>query len=91
MKRYRSRAEIVAQILGAIANDERACISNKGISKTRIMFKAFLSYSQLNEYLSLLTQKEMIEFDQTTQTFKLTKKGHRFLMAYEELSRDIKL
>ena len=40
--KYRSRTEIVAMILEA---------ANGGATKTRIMYKAFLSYAQLREYL----------------------------------------
>ena len=49
----RSQTEIVAMILDA-ANGE-------GETKTRIMYFAFLSYNQLNEYLSLLIENNLIE------------------------------
>ena len=41
--KYRSRTEIVSMILEA---------ANGGATKTKIMYKAFLSYAQLKEYLS---------------------------------------
>jgi predicted transcriptional regulator len=43
--KYRSRTEIVGNILDA---------ANGGATKTKIMYKAFLSYVQLKEYLSVL-------------------------------------
>jgi predicted transcriptional regulator len=47
----RSRTEIVESILDA---------ANKGgETKTRIMYFAFLSYNQLNEYLSLQMHNEL--------------------------------
>ena len=47
----RSRTEIVAMILDA---------ANKGgETKTKIMYFAFLSYNQLNEYLSLLIEQSI--------------------------------
>jgi len=44
----RSRTEIVAMILGAA--------NGGGTAKTKIMYFAFLSYNQLNEYLSVLIE-----------------------------------
>jgi predicted transcriptional regulator len=43
--KYRSRTEIVSNILDA---------TNGGAIKTKIMYTAFLSYAQLKEYLSVL-------------------------------------
>ncbi|HKG71457.1 MAG TPA: winged helix-turn-helix domain-containing protein [Nitrososphaeraceae archaeon] len=55
--RYRSRTEIITQIL-EIVNDGSSSSSrfgDGGVSKTKIMYKAFLSYNQLKEYLAVLT------------------------------------
>ena len=65
--KYRSRTEIVSNILEA-ANGGRA-------TKTKIMYKAFLSYAQLKEYLSVLRENNLIEYLDGTQTFKTTEKG----------------
>jgi predicted transcriptional regulator len=43
--KYRSRTDIVATILD---------IANDGSTNTKIMYKAYLSYAQLKEYLSIL-------------------------------------
>jgi len=51
--KYRSRTEIVAMILEA---------ANGGATKTRIMYKAFLSYAQLREYLSVLIENNLLEY-----------------------------
>jgi predicted transcriptional regulator len=45
---YRSREDIVAAILD---------IAKHGAIKTRIMYRAFLSYPQLKEYLGMLLKK----------------------------------
>jgi predicted transcriptional regulator len=47
--KYRSRTDIVAQILEAA--------SGEGANKTKIMYKAYLSHDQLKEYLSILMEK----------------------------------
>ena len=48
----RSRTEIVAMILDAA--------NGGGETKTKIMYTAFLSYGQLNEYLSILIENNLI-------------------------------
>ena len=72
----RSRTEIVAMILDA---------ANKGgETKTKIMYFAFLSYNQLNEYLSLLTENNLIEYLDGTRTFRTTERGLNFLKMHNE-------
>ena len=77
--KYRSRTEIVGNILEA---------ANGGTTKTKIMYKAFISYNQLKEYLSVLIENNLLEYIDRTQTFKTTEKGLFFLKmhnAIEEL------
>ena len=64
--KYRSRTEIVSMILEA---------ANGGATKTKIMFKAFLSYAQLREYLSVLIENNLLEYLEGMQTYKTTEKG----------------
>ncbi len=75
--KYRSRTEIVSNILDA-ANGGRA-------TKTKIMYKAFLSYAQLKEYLSVLRENNLIEYLDGTQTFKTTEKGLNYLKMQNEM------
>jgi predicted transcriptional regulator len=74
----RDRPEIIRQILD-IAN------GTVDITKTKLMFKAFLSYRQLKDYLMLLTERDMLRSDSITQTYKITEKGLRFLKLYKQL------
>lgn len=48
-------------------------------TKTRIMYTSFLSYGQLQEYLSMLISNNLISFDKTLQTYSTTEKGLIFL------------
>jgi predicted transcriptional regulator len=48
--KHKNRTEIIASVLEAVKGD--------GVSKTRIMFTAYLPYEQLNEYLNELLGKE---------------------------------
>jgi predicted transcriptional regulator len=72
----RSRTEIVSSILDA---------ANGGITKTKIMYIAFLSYNQLNEYLSILIENNLIEYLDGTKTFKTTEKGLNYLKMHNEI------
>ena len=49
--KYRSRTDIVGLILEAA--------NGGGATKTRIMYKAFLSYAQLKEYLTVLLKQSI--------------------------------
>ncbi len=75
--RYRSRTEIVSMILEA---------GNGGATKTRIMYKAFLSFAQLREYLSLLVENNLLEYLEGAKIYKTTEKGLNFLKMHNEIS-----
>ena len=74
--KYRSRTEIVGNILDA---------ANGGATKTKIMYKAFLSYGQLKEYLSVLIENNLIEYRDGTRKFKTTEKGLNFLKMHNAI------
>jgi predicted transcriptional regulator len=72
----RSRAEMLATMLKA---------ANEGTTKTKIMYSAFLSYSQLKDYLDILIENNLIEIIEGTQTYKTTEKGLNFLKMNNEI------
>ncbi len=74
--KYRSRTEIVSMILEA---------ANGGATKTKIMYKAFLSYAQLKEYLSVLIENNLLEYSEGVQTYKTTEKGFNLLKMHNEI------
>ena len=74
--KYRSRTEIVSMILDA---------ANGGATKTRIMYRAFLSYAQLREYLSILIENNLLEYLEGSQTYKTTEKGLNLLKMHNEI------
>ena len=78
--------EIVAQILQVVNDNNNN--GNDGIgggaSKTKIMYKAFLSYAQLKEYLLLVTESGMLQYDKLTYTYRMTEKGLKFLKICNE-------
>lgn len=75
--KYRSRTEIVATILESI---------RAGSTKTKIMYRAYLSYSQMKEYLQFLLKSNLMEYESGSQIYRITDKGIQFLRAYEEIS-----
>ena len=60
--------------------------ANGGTTKTKIMYLAFLSYNQLNEYLSLLIENNLIEYLDGTNKFKTTEKGLNLLKIHNEMA-----
>jgi predicted transcriptional regulator len=87
-KVYRGRYLIIAQMLSTI-NESDA----KDATKTSIMYKSFLSYAQLKEYLSFLLEKGLIdEISQQIKSgvgekciYKITEKGLRLLQISNEI------
>ena len=74
--KYRSRAEIVAMMLDSMT---------AGATKTKIMYKAFLSYTQLKEYLSYMAENYLIRYEEGTQLYKITDKGKKYRHVYTEI------
>jgi len=62
-----------------------------GAGRTKIMYRAFLSYTQLKKYLQALTERGLLSYDADTQTFKTTRKGLRFLDTYNQIYDAIKI
>jgi predicted transcriptional regulator len=76
--KYRSRNDIISEILDTA--------NGGGATKTKIMYQAFLSYAQLKEYLTALTESGLLSYDAYTRKFKTTEKGLRFLESYNQIS-----
>lgn len=76
----RSEKEIILRILEAVAAVNRT--NNNGITKLRIMYAVFISYSQLTEYLTLLVKRAYLEYDHATNLYRVTEEGSGFLDRY---------
>jgi len=78
-QKRRDRLYIIAEIL-KIAED--------GSLKTQIMYKANLSFSQLNEYLSFLLRMKLLEIqkEERKKFYVTTDKGEEFLNKYGEIN-----
>jgi predicted transcriptional regulator len=75
----RDRLSIIADIL-TTAKD--------GSLKTQIMYKANLSFAQLNEYLSFLIEIHLLKIqkDEVKKIYNTTDKGNKYLEKYNEIS-----
>ncbi|WP_415282282.1 winged helix-turn-helix domain-containing protein [Candidatus Nitrososphaera sp. FF02] len=78
--KYRSRMDIAAAILE---------IAQGGAIKTRIMYKAFLSFPQLKEYLELLLDGGLLEYVEEEKEYYTTEKGKQFLKMYKDVGQMI--
>ena len=79
---YRDRVDTIKLILEA---------ANGGsVTKTMIMYKAFLSHDHLQEYLLILTENDLLCYDKVMRTFQTTEKGIAFLQAYNEMGQILK-
>jgi len=68
----RSRSEIYRSILETVNADE-------GTSRTKLMYKSYLSFSQLKEYLRTLQESGLIDYEVGMRCYRITEKGMRLL------------
>ena len=82
-RKRRDRLYIIAEILD---------ISKDGVLKTQIMYKANLSFSQLNDYLKFLVNVNFLEAKEIDGRiiYKTTEKGLRYLDNYKEILQLLK-
>ena len=95
----RSKMEVVFDILeiadieGSFAGhyyDNNEHHTGRGVIQTEIMNKSRLSYNQLQAYLKVLTENDLLSFDSATRKFKITQKGRRFVQLYNKMSDLVK-
>jgi predicted transcriptional regulator len=76
--KYRSKIDLIAQMLE---------VASEGpVLKTKIMYGALLSQSQLKGLLSLTLDAALLAHNKDEQTYQITQKGLRFLEKYNELA-----
>jgi predicted transcriptional regulator len=76
--KYRSRTEIIDSMLRSVGS---------GATKTHIMYRAYMSYSQLKEYLDLLEERGLLVFDSGTKLYSVTPKGLEFMNISERIEQ----
>jgi len=78
-RKRRDRLYIIAEIL---------TIAKGGCLKTQIMYRANLSFAQLNEYLSFLIKMDLLKVknENRRNMYKTTGKGEKYLEKYKDLA-----
>lgn len=78
VRKRRDRLHIIAEVLE---------VSKNGALKTQIMYRVNLSFAQLNEYLNLLLDLELLQesVENSKTVFKTSGKGDTYLQHYYKL------
>lgn len=74
--KYRGKEEIIAEIVTELVKEPK--------SRTRIMYRASLSFTQLKSYIAVLTKTGLIE--ENNHLFSITEKGKKWLEAWNILN-----
>jgi predicted transcriptional regulator len=79
----RDKLFIIAEILD---------IAKDGSLKTQIMYRANLSFTQLNEYLKFMLKISLLDkvLQNDKETYRATEKGMDFLQRYREITELLK-
>ena len=79
----RDKLFIIAEILE---------IAKEGSLKTQIMYRANLSFTQLNDYLNFMLRISLLEkiLQNDRETYRATDKGVDFLQRYREITELLK-
>ena len=85
MKDVETRLDMVSQIL-EVANSS----SGDGATKNRLMYEVSLGHAQLDEYVMMLTERDLLHYDRQMHTLRITEKGLRFLKTYNQMYDIIK-
>ena len=72
--KYRDRTDIVAKIL--------QLASDRPVTKTRLMYMAFLPHEYMKSLIPILVENDLLGFDKQTHQFHTTPKGLRYLELY---------
>ncbi|MEM5834299.1 MAG: winged helix-turn-helix domain-containing protein [Candidatus Aenigmatarchaeota archaeon] len=72
----REEFKIIADILS---------LASRPINKTHIMYKANLSFTQLERYLRRVLSCGLLEQKNSPITYQITEKGKRFLKIYHQM------
>ena len=74
----RSRINILSSILESAIGGE---------TRIKIMYKSYLSYAQLREYLSILLKSSLLEYEEGREIYRTTKKGLRYMATCEKIDK----
>jgi predicted transcriptional regulator len=79
--KYRSRTDIIASIL------QSAGTETNGVGVTRLMYSSFLSYKQVNQYLQVLKENALLNYNATSKKYIISAKGLKFMELYSKIEK----
>jgi predicted transcriptional regulator len=77
---YRDRTELVASVLEVV--------NGRSLNASQIMYRSFLSYAQMKQYVSILIDAGLIrtyQEENRRRTYRITDKGLMFLHLHNQL------
>ena len=80
-----TRLDMVSQILEVVNSS-----SSDGATKNKLMYELSLSHAQLDEYVMILTERDLLHYDRQMHALRITEKGLRFLKTYNQMYDMIK-
>lgn len=78
-RRYRSRMQIIAEILSAASQE------TGGLNQCRLMYRSFLSFAQTKDYFTNMVTDSLLEYNDQTKKFTVTDKGFTYLENYRKM------
>jgi len=79
--KYRSRTDIVASILQSAARE------GGGIGVTRLMYNSFLSYNQVSQYVKIIKENGLLNYDASTGKYTISAKGSKYLELHSKMDK----
>jgi predicted transcriptional regulator len=79
--KYRSRTDIVASILQSAARE------GGGIGVTRLMYTSFLSYNQVSQYVKIIKENGLLNYDASTGKYTISAKGSKYLELHSKMDK----
>ena len=79
--KYRSRSDIVASILQSAARE------GGGIGVTRLMYNSFLSYNQITQYVKVIKENGLLNYDASTGKYTISAKGSKYLELHTKMDK----
>lgn len=81
---------IISLLLETSSNNSQNTEKTITATTTNIIYNTLLNNPRLKEYWAALTEVGLLEYDITTNTFKTTEKGLRFLETFSELDQRVR-
>lgn len=57
-----------------------------GATRSKLMFEAYFSFAQINDYLIVLQENRIVSYDEITSLYKTTQKGIMYLQIHDALT-----